>query len=94
MTVASGAVIDTDARTAGQFAQNGQFVNGRNFFQNGNQWVDSQVQQSQTARRVRLQFSSKEYFDFAATNSAARPWLAMGNNVQFVLQDTIYEVYE
>jgi Ca-activated chloride channel family protein len=88
------AVINTDAGTATQFVQNSTYVNGRNFYQNGNQWVDSQVQQSQTARRVRLQFNSKEYFDFAATNAAARPWLALGNNVQFVLQDTVYEIYE
>jgi Ca-activated chloride channel family protein len=94
LSVAGGAVIDTDARSAGQFVQNSQFVNGRNFYQNGNQWVDSEVQQSQTARRVRMQFSSKEYFTFAATNAAARPWLALGNNVQFVLMDTIYEIYE
>jgi len=95
MTVAAGsAVINTDTRTAGQFVQNSQFVNGRNFYQNGNQWVDSEVQQSQTARRVRLQFSSKEYFAFSATNAAARPWLALGNNVQFVLKDTVYEIYE
>ncbi|MEY4386504.1 MAG: hypothetical protein RLY20_1787 [Verrucomicrobiota bacterium] len=86
--------VNTDAKSAGQFAQNAQFVNGRNFFNNGNAWVDSQVQQSQQARRVRLQFNSKEYFAFAATNAAARPWLALGNNVQFVLKDTVYEVYE
>lgn len=89
-----GAVINTDARSAGQFVQNSQYVNGRNFFNNANQWVDSEVQQNQTARRIRLQFNSKEYFAFAATNAAARPWLALGNNVQFVLKDTVYEVYE
>ena len=93
-TLDGGAVINTDAKSAGQFVQNAQYVNGRNFFNNGNQWVDSQVQQSQTARRMRIQFNSKEYFAFAATNAAARPWLALGNNVQFVLKDTIYEVYE
>jgi hypothetical protein len=89
-----GAVMNTDGKSAGQFVQNAQYVNGRNFFNNGNLWVDSQVQQSQQARRIRLQFNSKEYFDFAATNSAARPWLALGNNVQFVFQDTVYEIYE
>lgn len=94
MTLGVVGYVNTDAKSAGQFAQNAQFVNGRNFFNNGNQWVDSQVQQSQQARRVRLQFNSKEYFAFAATNAAARPWLALGNNVQFVLHDTLYEVYE
>jgi hypothetical protein len=86
--------ISTDAKSARQFVQNSQYVNGRNFYQNGTQWVDSEVQQNQTARRVRLQFNSGEYFEFAATNTAARPWLALGNNVQFVLKDTVYEIYE
>jgi len=86
--------ISTDAKSAGQFVQNSQFVNGRNFYQNGSQWVDSQVQQSQQMRRLRLQFNSTAYFEFAATNAAARPWLALGNNVQFVLNDTLYEIYE
>jgi len=94
MEVGGGAYINTDSRRARQFVQNSQFVNGRNFYQNGNQWVDSEVQQSQQMRRVRLLFNSKEYFAFAATNAAARPWLALGNNVQFVLHDTIYEVHE
>jgi len=93
-SIGGDAVIDTDANSAGQFVQNAQFVNGRNFFHNGNQWVDSRVQQNQNLRRVRLQFNSEEYFAFAATNAAARPWLALGNNVQFVLKDTVYEIYE
>jgi Ca-activated chloride channel family protein len=94
MSLGDVGYVNTDAKSAGQFAQNAQFVNGRNFFQNGNQWVDSQVQQSQQMRRARIQFNSKEYFAFAATNAAARPWLALGNNVQFVLKDTVYEIYE
>jgi len=81
-------------RNVSQMAQNSQYVNGRNFFRNGNQWVDSQVQQTPQMRRLRMQFNSKEYFAFAATNAAARPWLALGNNVQFVLKDTVYEIYD
>lgn len=87
-------VVAAGTKDTSQFAQNSQYVNGRNFFQNGNQWVDSQVQQTPQMRRLRLQFNSKEYFAFAATNAAARPWLALGNNVQFVLKNTVYEVYE
>ena len=89
-TVTATSVMRSDSPTM----QNSQFVNGRNFYNNGSQWVDSQVQQTQTARRVRMQFNSKEYFAFAATNAAARPWLALGNNVQFVLKDTVYEIYD
>jgi len=77
-----------------QYTQQQKFVNHRSFFQNGNLWVDAEVQQQQKAKRMRLQFSSPEYFAFAASNSAARPWLALGQNVQFVLNGTVYEIYE
>jgi Ca-activated chloride channel homolog len=77
-----------------QYTQQQKFVNNRSFFQNGNQWIDSEVQKQQAAKRMRLQFNTPEYFAFAASNSAARPWLALGQNVQFVLNHTIYEIYE
>jgi Ca-activated chloride channel family protein len=77
-----------------QYSQQSQFVNGRNFFQNGSQWTDSEVQNNQSAKHVRLQFNSPEYFTFLAKNQQAVPWLALGQNVQFVLDGTVYEVYE
>lgn len=77
-----------------QYSQQTQFVNGRNFFQNGESWMDSEVQNNQTARHVRLQFGSPDYFTFLAKNNQALPWLALGRNVQFVLDGVVYEVYE
>jgi Ca-activated chloride channel family protein len=77
-----------------QYAQQSQFVNGRNFFQNGNQWMESEVQNHQAAKHTRLQFNSPEYFDFLAKNQQALPWLALGQNVQFVLNGVVYEIYE
>ena len=77
-----------------QYSQQSQFVNGRNFFQNGSQWTDSEVQNNQSAKHVRLQFNSPEYFTFLAKNQQAVPWLALGQNVQFVLDGVVYEVYE
>ncbi len=77
-----------------QYTQQQRFVNHRSFYQNGNAWVDSEVQRQKNAQRQRLQFNTPAYFAFAATNAAARPWLALGQNVQFVLNGTIYEIYE
>jgi Ca-activated chloride channel family protein len=77
-----------------QYSQQSQFVNGRNFFQNGNQWLDSEVQNQQAAKHIRLQFNSQDYFDFMAKNQQALPWLALGRNVEFVLDSVIYEIYE
>jgi hypothetical protein len=78
-----------------KYSQGSRFVGGKNFFQNGSQWVDTAVQRMANATSsVRLQFGSPEYFEFIAKNPAAAPWLALGGNVRFVLKDTIYEVYE
>ncbi len=78
-----------------QKSQQGRFVAGRNFYQNTrNEWVDENVQKAQNAKRQRIQFNSKEYFAFAAKERRALPWLALGQNVQFVLDDTLYEIYD
>ena len=99
LVVASTVLATPAAEPAVRLAQysqqgKGQFVAGRNVFQNGNQWVDSQAQKQQNARRLRIQFNSPEYFDLAAKQPKALPWLALGQNVQFVLDDTVYEIYE
>ena len=54
----------------------------------------SLAQKQQNARHVRIQFDSPEYFALAANEPKALPWLALGQNVQFVLNNTIYEIYE
>jgi len=80
---------------AAQYTQQNKFVNGRNFFQNEQQqWIDPTVQNLANAKRVRLQFNSAEYFALAAKESRALPWLSLGRNVQFVLDGTVYEIYE
>lgn len=85
---------DSKVRLA-QFSQQGQFVAGRNFYQNTrNEWVDENVQKAQNLKRQRIQFNSKEYFAFAAKERRALPWLALGQNVQFVLDETLYEIYD
>ncbi len=78
-----------------QYSQPGQLVAGKNFFQNANnQWVDTAVQKFQNAKKQRIQFNSAEYFDFAAKNPQALPWLALGQNVQFIMDGTLYDIYE
>ncbi len=93
--VAPAAPADQSKVRLAQYSQQGQFIAGRNFYQNNrNEWVDENVQQAQNAKRQRIQFNSKEYFAFAAKERRALPWLALGQNVQFVLDDTLYEIYD
>jgi Ca-activated chloride channel family protein len=84
---------ETAARLA-QYSQQSQFVAGKNFFQNDRQWIDSAVQKNAQANQVRIQFASKEYFELAANHPATQKWLALGQNVQFFYNKTVYEIYE
>ncbi len=76
-------------------SQAGQWVAGKNFFQNtGNQWVDSLAQKFPNTQRQRIQLNSPEYFNFAAAHPKALPWLALGQNVQFVLDGSVIDIYQ
>ena len=91
---ASAPLASPDKARLLQYSQQPTFVAGKTFFQNDQQWIDSAVQKYPNAKRVRIQFASSEYFDLIAKNPKALPWLAIGQNVQFVLENTIYEIYE
>jgi Ca-activated chloride channel family protein len=87
--------MDSNVRLAAYSNEGqGRYVDGRNAFQNGTQWVDSLAQKQQNAKRVRIQFNSTEYFALAAKEPKSLPWLALGQNVQFVLNGSVYEIYE
>jgi Ca-activated chloride channel family protein len=75
-------------------SQEARFVAGKTFFQTEKAWLDSEIQKAKDAKRVRLQFGTQDYFDFVGKHPQAQPWLALGQNVQFLLQGVIYEVYE
>jgi Ca-activated chloride channel family protein len=77
-----------------EYSQQAQFVAGKTFFQNGQQWIDSAIQKQPNAKHVRIQFGSAEYFDLVAKQPKALPWLALGQNVQFALDNTVYDIYE
>ncbi len=82
------------AADKGQVAAQSRFAGGKTFFQNGEQWLDSAVQKYPNAKHVRIQFASPEYFSLMTKTRDAAAWLALGQNVQFVLDGVIYEVYE
>jgi Ca-activated chloride channel family protein len=96
--VSGGGAVASPAKKSKErlveYSQQSQFVAGKSFFQNGQQWIDSAVQKQPSAKRVRIQFGSAEYFDLVAKQPKALPWLALGQNVQFVLDNTVYDIYE
>lgn len=82
------------AERVAQYAQQNQFVGGKSFYQNGAQWVDAEAQQLKDPKVVKLQFGSTEYFALLTKQPKAAQWLALGRNVQFVMDGTLYEVAE
>jgi Ca-activated chloride channel family protein len=76
------------------YTQQNRFVGGKNFFQNGSQWMDADVQNQQQARRMRVQFNSTDYFKLLASKPASQSFAALGRNVEFFLDGTIYEIFE
>ena len=75
-------------------AQQSRYVNGRNFYQNGNQWIDARVQSRAGARVIQVKFNSDEYFALMARHPDMPQWLSLGRNVQVVLGDVIYEIID
>jgi len=75
-----------------RYTQQSKFVNGRAFFQNGKQWVDTNAQNA--TGRQRVQFNSEAYFDLLKNHPEAAPWMALGQNILLALDNTVYEITE
>jgi Ca-activated chloride channel homolog len=71
-----------------------RYAGGRTFFRNENQWIDSGIQSMPDAARRQVQLGSDEYFQLLGRHPEVRSWLALGRNVQFLLDQTVYEIHE
>jgi hypothetical protein len=81
-------------RTITNYAQQSRVINNRNFFLNGNQWTDANVQNMQNAKPVKIAFGSKDYFDLLAKFPDAAQFLSLGNNITLELGGTVYDIVE
>ncbi len=77
-----------------RYTEQSRFVAGKNFYQNGAQWIDADAQKLPEAKRVCVQFNSPEYYDLIAKNPKALAWFSVGKNVQLLLNGTVYDVVE
>jgi Ca-activated chloride channel family protein len=82
------------ASVARNYAHQVQLVNGRAFYQNGNVWTDSTAQSNKALKQKAVRFGSVEYFDLLKKNPGAAPWLALGSNVDVVVDDTLVSIRE
>jgi hypothetical protein len=89
-----GLQVPTPASAApSDFSPISRYVQGQTFFFNEDQWIDSRVQANPDAKRQRVQFASDDYFALLANRPETRDWLALGQNVQFLLDNTVYEIH-
>ena len=77
-------------RRAQNYNQQARVVNGRAFYQNGEQWTDSTIQANASAKKVEIKFGSDEYFALLTKHPDAAAWVALGTNVDVMLDNTIY----
>lgn len=79
---------------AANLVQQVKNIQGRAVYNNGSNWVDSGIQQLKSPKVKRIQFGSDEYFKLLTDEPMSAQYLALGQNVRFVLNSQVYEIYE
>jgi len=69
-------------------------IRGHHFIQRGDQWVDVDVEKMPNARRVRVRFDSREFFELIIKHPKTLPYVSTARNIQLAVDDTVYEIYE
>lgn len=74
------------------YAQQARVVNGRAFYQNGATWTDATAQNRKDLKQQQIAFNSDDYFALLVRHPDAAQWLSLGNEVDVVLGDTLYQI--
>jgi Ca-activated chloride channel family protein len=80
------------AEKSQNYAEQARIINGRAFYQNENVWNDSTAQSKKDLKTVHVKFGTDEYFDLLKKHPEAAQWLALGDNVDVVIGETLYQV--
>jgi Ca-activated chloride channel family protein len=89
---AGGAAESRGYKDADNYAQQARVVNGRAFYQNGPTWTDATAQNRKDLKQQQVAFNSDDYFALLAKYPDAAQWLSLGNEVDVVLGDTLYQI--
>lgn len=79
---------------ARNLAQEVRNIQGRAVYNTGKLWIDSHVQTQKNQQVQRIQFAGPGYFELLKKEPLSAQFLALGKNIRFVLNNTIYEIYE
>lgn len=91
---AAGGGASSGYRVAQNYAQQARVLNGRAFYQNGTQWIDSTAQARRGLKQQKVVFNSEEYFALIRRYPDAAAWFSLGNEVDVVIEDVLYQVRE
>jgi Ca-activated chloride channel family protein len=92
-TPGRGAGASFGYRESQNYAQQARVVNGRAFYQNGSRWTDATAQtRGPSLKQKQITFNSEEYFVLLSKHSEAAQWLSLGNELDVVLDDTLYQI--
>jgi Ca-activated chloride channel homolog len=69
-------------------------IQGRAFYRNGNNWVDSNIQSIKKGNVEKIKFATTKYFELLSKNPDISIYLSLGKNINFVHNNKIYEIYE
>ncbi|MGB7160885.1 MAG: VIT domain-containing protein [Tepidisphaeraceae bacterium] len=96
--VLAGATAATSPGDAGykmqrqNYAQQVRVARGKAFYQNGNTWSDADVAARKDLKNKQVAFNSEEYFALIRSHPDAAGWLALGNEVDVVIGETLYQI--
>jgi Ca-activated chloride channel family protein len=82
----------TGYRASTNYAQQARVVRGRAFYQNGEVWTDATASAKTDLKKREVKFNSDEYFALLSEHPDVAAWLALGNQVDIVLGDTLVMV--
>ncbi|NQT93511.1 MAG: VWA domain-containing protein [Lentisphaerae bacterium] len=87
-----GKTRERGYRSSRNYAGQVRIVKNRAFYQNGSQWVDSTAQALPQLKNRTITFGSKDYFALLRKHPEAGQWLALGIEVDVVLEGVLYQV--
>ena len=74
------------------YAQQVRVTRGKAFYQNGNTWSDADVASRTDLKPKQIAFNSEDYFALLRAHPDAASWLSLGNEVDVVIGDVLYQV--
>lgn len=69
-----------------------RFISNRNFYRQGNVWIDSDFKVERKLPETTIKFASEEYFILATREKGIAQYLAIGDEVTVVWKDRVYRI--